>query len=58
MIMLVSMLVNSGNFYRKSEFLTCLSGSVDWLVRFHKHHPVSVAKKDPGFLVKLEMAII
>ena len=43
---------------RKSEFLTCLSGSVDWFVRFYKHHPVSVAKKDLGFLVKLEMAII
>ena len=43
---------------RKSGFLTSLSGSVDWFVRFYEHHPVSVAKKDLGFLVKLEMAII
>ena len=37
---------------------TFLFGSVDWFVRLYKHHSVTVAQKNLGFLTKLIMCVI
>ena len=37
---------------------TFLFGSVDWFVRLYKHHSVTVAQKNLGFLMKLIMRVI
>ena len=51
--------------YRKSKralvrrrVITALPGSVDWFVCLYEHHSVSVAQKNFGFFLKLEMCII
>ena len=38
--------------------VTFLFGSVDWFVRLYKHHSVTVAQKNLGFLMKLIMRVI
>ena len=38
--------------------LTPLFWSIDWFVRLYEHHPVSIAQKNLGFLMKLIMCVI